>query len=107
MADFRRYLKLRRVAQIVVVASFVGFIALAVFGWVRSDEPFANTDAFFAAVVAPALVALLGGEFLLRSKCPRCGERFAARPGEARWRNFSSHCVNCGLRLDDAGQSKA
>ena len=106
VAEINRYLTARRAVRIVVVIGYFGFIALAVFGWLHENEPFAQSNGFFALVVAPGLVALLAGEYLRRSKCPRCGERFAARVGDKRWNNFAAKCENCGLRIDGANASE-
>lgn len=104
--EINRYLKVRRSVRAIVVAGFFGCIAIAVYGWLHEGEPFVNTDAFFATLVTPGIVALLAAEFLRRSKCPRCGNRFAAAAGDKRWNNFISHCANCGLRLDGANTSE-
>ena len=46
-------------------------------------------------------MVVLSGLYLHNAKCPRCRARFAVRIDGMRWNDFTSQCLNCGLRLQD------
>ena len=46
--------------------------------------------------------------FLLRiARCPRCGQLFAVRTEPKARNNFTSSCMNCGLKLDGSNAGEA
>ena len=44
--------------------------------------------------------AVIAGFLLRIARCPRCGHFFSVRTGGRARNNFTSACMNCGLRLD-------
>jgi hypothetical protein len=96
------FIKVRRVLRVVVIVGFYGCIALALAKWVWSGHAAVHMRSYFALMVILGLAAILGGFLLRIARCPRCGELFAVRTAPRARNNFTSQCMNCGLRLDGA-----
>jgi hypothetical protein len=94
------FLKVRSVLRVVVIAGFYGCIAMAIAKWVWSDDAVVHMRSYIALMTILGLAALTGGFLLRIGRCPRCGELFAVRRAGRHRNNFTSACLNCGLRLD-------
>jgi hypothetical protein len=106
LAQILLFLKIRSVLRVVVIAGFYGCIALAIGKWIWADQPAVHMRSYIAFMVILGLAAICGGYLLRIARCPRCGELFAVRAqGRAR-NNFTSKCMNCGLRLDGANAAE-
>ena len=98
--EIRRFLAVRRVLLVIVIGGFYGAVALGLGLWLASGQPVVQTTAYFAAMVIAGAAATLGGYLLRIAHCPRCGKLFSVRAGGKGRNNFTTQCMNCGLRLD-------
>lgn len=100
------FLKVRTLIRAVVVVGFYGCVAmgLAKFAW--NDQPVVHMPSYVALMTVLGVAAILGGFLLRIARCPRCGGHFAAREGAKGRNNFTSACLNCGLRLDGSNAAE-
>ena len=104
LAQILLFIKVRRVLRVVVLVGFYGCVALALGKWLWAEHAAVHMRSYIALMVILGLAAICGGFLLRIARCPRCGELFAVR-AKAR-NNFTSKCMNCGLRLDGANAAE-
>lgn len=100
LAQILLFLKMRSILRVVVIVGFYGCVAMALAKWFWSNEPAVHMRSYIALMVILGLAAICGGFLLRIARCPRCGELFAVRRGAKGRNNFTSRCMNCGLKLD-------
>ena len=101
------FLKVRRILRVVVIVGFYGCVALALGKWIWADHAAVHMRSYTALMVVLGLAAICGGFLLRIARCPRCGELFARRAQGKGRNNFTSRCMNCGLRLDGSNAAEA
>ena len=101
------FLKMRNVLRVVVIVGFYGCIALALGRLAWSNEAAVHMRSYTALMVILGLGAICGGLLLRIARCPRCGLHFAARAQGKGRNNFTSQCMNCGLKLDGSNAAEA
>jgi hypothetical protein len=101
------FLKVRTVLRAVVVFSFYGCVAMALAKWVWSDEAVVHMRSYVALMTILGLAAITGGYLLRIGRCPRCGHVFSVRTGAKGRNNFTSACMNCGLKLDGSNATES
>jgi hypothetical protein len=94
------FLKVRNALRLIVIAGFYGCAALALGRLMWADAPAVQARSYLVVMVILGLAAITGGYLLRIGRCPRCGHVFAVRTGARGRNNFTSACLNCGLRLD-------
>lgn len=94
------FVKVRRALRAIVVVGFYGCIAMALAKWGWHDHPAVHMRSYIALMTILGLAAITGGFLLRIARCPRCGELFAVKRVGKHRNNFTSECLNCGLRLD-------
>jgi hypothetical protein len=100
VAQAQLFLKVRRALRVIVVAGFYGATAMGLGLWLAKSHPVVQGRAYFAVMVILGLAAVVGGYLLRIARCPRCGRHYAVRADGKRRNNFTSQCLNCGLRID-------
>ena len=100
------FLKMRRILRVVVIVGFYGCVALALGKWIWNDHAAVHMRSYMALMVILGLAAILGGFLLRIARCPRCAQPFALRTEPKARNNFTSKCMNCGLRLDGANAAE-
>jgi hypothetical protein len=107
LAQVLLFLKIRTVLRAIVIAGFYGCVALALAKWIWSDDPVVHMRSYIALMTILGLAAIVGGILLRIARCPRCGEVFSVRThGKQLRNNFTSACLNCGLKLDGSNASR-
>ena len=101
------FIKVRRVLRVIVIVGFYGCVALALAKWVWSDHAAVHMRSYVALMVILGLAAICGGFLLRIARCPRCGQLFAVRADPKARNNFTSSCMNCGLRLDGSNAAQS
>jgi len=101
------FLKVRSALRVIVIAGFYGCVALALAKGIWSDHAAVHMRSYIALMVILGLASVCAGFLLRIGRCPRCGELFAARAQGKGRNNFTSQCMNCGLRLDGSNASEA
>jgi hypothetical protein len=97
---------MRNVLRVVVIAGFYGCVALGLARLIWADQPAMQARAYLALMAIVGLAAVTAGFLLRIGRCPVCGHVFAVRAdcnsrnNIKRRNNFTSQCLNCGLRLD-------
>jgi len=99
------FLKVRSVLRIIVIVSFYGCVAMALAKWIWNDDAVVHMRSYIAFMTILGIAAVCGGYLLRIARCPRCGHVFAVRTGAKGRNNFTSACMNCGLRLDGSNAS--
>ena len=79
------------------VLGFVALVPVAYFSPTFYDG--VRTSVFWWWAAPCFAMVVLAGLYLHNAKCPRCQGRFAVRNDGMRWNDFTSQCLNCGLRL--------
>ncbi len=100
-----RSLGIRRAVRAFVVFGFYGCLAMGLASWAWAGHPLVRSPAFISALVVLGFATLTGALYLRRSPCPRCGHPYAEKVGGRHRNNFTSECLNCGLRIDAANAS--
>ena len=101
------FLKLRKIVRATVIVGFYGCVALALGKMAWANEPAVHMRSYTALMVILGLAAICGGLLLRVARCPRCGLHFAARAQGRGRNNFTSQCMNCGLKLDGSNAAEA
>jgi hypothetical protein len=101
------FIKARRVLRVLVIAGFYGCIAMALAKWTWNGEAVVHMRSYIAFMTILGIMAIVGGFLLRIARCPRCGELFAVRREGRHRNNFTSQCLNCGLRLDGSNAAQA
>jgi len=99
------FLKVRTALRVIVVVAFYGCVAMALSKWIWNDAAVVHMRSYIALMTILGLAAIAGGFLLRIARCPRCGHVFSVRTGSKGRNNFSSACLNCGLRLDGSNAS--
>jgi len=94
------FLKVRTALRAIVVLAFYGCAAMGIAKWVWNDQPLVHMRSYLALMAVIGSAAVAGGFLLRIARCPRCGHFFSVRTGGRARNNFTSACMNCGLRLD-------
>ena len=94
------FIRVRRVLRAIVIAGFYGCVALALAKWAWFGHPEVHMRSYTALMVILGLAAICGGFLLRIARCPRCGGLFSVRADPKARNNFTSECMNCGLKLD-------
>ena len=102
LAQAQLFLWGRRVLRVVVIVGFYGAIAMGLARRLAASQPVVQSRTYFAVMVILGLAAIAGGYFLRMARCPRCGDFYALRKDGKLRNNFTSRCLNCGLRIDGA-----
>lgn len=100
------FLKVRNVLRATVIVGFYGCIALAIATWVWADRAVVHMPSYVALMALLGVAAVVGGVLLRIGRCPTCGHVFAVRSDNKSRNNFTSQCLNCGLRLDGSNASE-
>ena len=100
------FLKIRNLLRVIVIAGFYGCVALALAKWAWSDDPVVHMRSYIALMTILGLAAITGGILLRIGRCPRCGQVFSVRAVGKGRNNFTSACLNCGLRLDGSNATE-
>ena len=101
------FIKVRRVLRVVVLVGFYGCVALALGKWVWAGHAAVHMRSYVALMVILGLAAICGGFLLRIARCPRCGQLFAVRAAPKGRNNFTSACLNCGLKLDGSNAAES
>jgi len=101
------FLKMRNILRGVVIVGFYGCIALALGRLAWSNEAAVHMRSYTALMVILGLAAICGGLLLRIARCPRCGLHFAVSARGRGRNNFTSQCMNCGLKLDGSNAAEA
>jgi len=99
------FIKARRALRVIVIVGFYGCVAMALGKWIWSAHAAVHMRSYMALMVILGLAAILGGLLLRIARCPRCGELFSVKREGKHRNNFTSECLNCGLRLDGSNAS--
>ena len=99
------FLKVRNSLRVIVVAGFYGCVGLALAKWFWSGYEIVHMRSYIVLMIFLGLAAVTGGFLLRIARCPRCGHVFSVRTGAKARNNFTSECMNCGLRLDGTNAS--
>ena len=102
IAQAQLFLWGRRVLRVVVIVGFYGAIGMGLARWLAASQPLVQSHAWFALMVILGIAAIAGGYLLRMARCPRCGDFYALRKDGKLRNNFTSRCLNCGLRIDGA-----
>jgi hypothetical protein len=94
------FIKVRNVLRVVVIAGFYGCVALALSRWIWSEHAVVHMPSYILLMALVGLAATAGGLLLRIARCPACGRFFAVSAATGKRNNFTSQCMNCGLRLD-------
>ena len=100
------FLKIRNALRIFVIVGFYGCVGLALARWAWAGQPVVHTPGYLALMGVFGLAAVIGGYLLRIGRCPRCGQIFSVRSGAKSRSNFTSQCLNCGLRLDGSNAAE-
>jgi hypothetical protein len=100
--EAKLFLKGRQVLRVIVIVGFYGALAMGLARWLAATQPLVQSRAYFAAMVILGLAAIAGGYLLRIGRCPRCRGFYALRADGKLRNNFTSRCLNCGLRIDGA-----
>jgi hypothetical protein len=106
LPEIALFLKVRRALRVIVIGGFYACIFMAIARWLWAGNPMVHTRGYFALMTVLGLAAIAGGLLLRIARCPSCGELFAVRRAGRHRNNFTSECLNCGLRLDGANLMK-
>lgn len=106
LLQIQLFLKVRSALRVIVVAGFYGCVAMALARWVWADRPLVHLRSYLALMAFLGVAAVIGGFLLRIGRCPRCGHVFAVRADNKMRNNFTSQCVNCGLRLDGSNAAE-
>ena len=103
------FLKVRQVLRLVVIVSFYGCVGMGIAKWVWSDHAMVHMRSYIAFMTILGLAAITGGFLLRIGRCPRCGNVFSVRAAKdnKHRNNFTSLCLNCGLKLDGSNAREA
>ena len=99
------FIKVRRALRVIVILGFYGCVAMALAKWIWSAHAAVHMRSYIALMVILGLAAITGGFLLRIARCPRCGELFSVKRQGKHRNNFTSECLNCGLRLDGSNAS--
>jgi hypothetical protein len=99
-------LKVRRALRVIVVVGFYGCVFMALARWLWAANPMVHRPGYMALMIFLGIAAVAGGFLLRIARCPNCGELFAVKRVGKHRNNFTSECLNCGLRLDGANLKK-
>jgi hypothetical protein len=94
------FLKVRTLIRAIVVVAFYGCVGMGLAKWAWNDEAVVHMRSYIAFMTILGIAAIAGGILLRIARCPRCGHVFSVRTGGRARNNFTSACMNCGLRLD-------
>jgi len=100
------FLKVRSALRVIVIVGFYGCVGMAIAKWVWNDQAAVHMRSYIALMTILGLAAVIAGFLLRIARCPRCGHHFSARTGSKGRNNFTSACLNCGLRLDGSNASE-
>jgi len=100
------FLKVRSALRVIVITAFYGCVAMALAKWIWGDQPAVHMRSYIALMTIFGLAAIFGGFLLRIGRCPRCGQVFSVRTGAKGRNNFTSACLNCGLRLDGSNATE-
>lgn len=106
LAQILLFLKVRSAMRVIVIVGFYGCIAMAIAKFVWAAHPAVHARSYVALMVILGLAAIVGGFLLRIARCPRCGGLFAVAAGRRVRNNFTSQCLNCGLRLDGSNAAE-
>ena len=94
------FLKIRNLLRVIVIVTFYGCVGLGLARWAWAGQPAVHMRSYLALMVILGLASVIGGVLLRIGRCPCCGHVFSVRLGKKGRNNFTSQCLNCGLRLD-------
>ena len=101
------FLKLRNALRLVVIVGFYGCVAMAIAKVLWRDQAVVHMPSYIALMLLLGGGAIVGGLLLRIGRCPRCGHVFAVRAVGKQRNNFTSQCLNCGLRLDGSNATES
>ena len=99
------FLKVRSALRALVIVGFYGCVAMGIAKWVWNDQAVVHMRSYIVLMTIVGLATVVGGVLLRIARCPRCGHPFSVRTAGKARNNFTSACMNCGLRLDGSNAS--
>jgi uncharacterized membrane protein len=106
LAQILLFLKVRNALRVMVIVGFYGCVAMALAKWAWANHAAVHMPSYVALMTFLGIVAIAGGILLRIGRCPRCGSVFAVRADRKLTNNFTSACLNCGLRLDGSNAAE-
>ena len=106
LAQVLVFLKVRNALRVIVIGGFYGCVGLALARWLWDDQPAVHMRSYLALMAILGLAAVIGGYLLRIGRCPCCGHVFSVRAAGKGRNNFTSQCLNCGLRLDGSNAAE-
>ena len=101
------FLKMRALLRKIVIVGFYGCVAMALGRWIWAGHAEVHMPSYTTLMVLLGLAAILAGFLLRIGRCPRCGHPFAVSATVKARNNFTSKCLNCGLKLDGSNAGEA